>query len=51
MELAAAIILSGKLGRPVDVPVDRAAFDELMRELSGGKDPRSKRLAAHAAAG
>jgi hypothetical protein len=27
LELADAMLLSGNTGRPVDVPVDRAAFD------------------------
>lgn len=33
LELANAIILSGLRDRPVDVPVDRAAYDELLREM------------------
>jgi predicted dehydrogenase len=33
LELANAIIMSGLRDRPVDVPVDRTAYDNLLREL------------------
>ena len=41
VELADAVILSSFKGGSVDVPLDRGEYDELMRKLSKGRDPRS----------
>jgi predicted dehydrogenase len=35
LELADAMLLSGNTGQPVDVPVDRAAFDAWLAEMRG----------------
>ena len=42
VELADAIILSSFRGGAVDLPLDRDEYDDLMGELSGGRDPRSQ---------
>ena len=35
LELADAMLMSGNTGNPVDVPVDRAAFDAWLAEMRG----------------
>ena len=48
MEIINGIILSGKTGQPVDIPVDRAAYDELLEKLKatskGKKRVREQRI-------
>jgi len=36
-----AVILSGHSGKPVDVPVDRAAYDSLLAILRGGSSVKT----------
>jgi len=42
MELINAIILSGKRGRPVDIPVDRQQYDRLIKKLKAASKEKAK---------
>lgn len=42
IELINGVILSGKQGNPVSVPVDRAAYDQLMTELKASSKPKTR---------
>ncbi|MFQ3611660.1 MAG: Gfo/Idh/MocA family oxidoreductase, partial [Fimbriimonadales bacterium] len=42
MELINAIILSSKRGKPVEVPVDRAEYDQLLAELRAQSRPKTR---------
>jgi hypothetical protein len=44
VELASAIILSSKRGKTVTLPVDRAEYDALLRELKASSKPKSRVL-------
>ena len=44
MELINAVILSGQKGKPVDVPLDREEYEELIEDLK--KKPTAKKIAA-----
>ena len=37
VELANAIVASGFLGRPVDLPLDEALYDKVLADLRAGK--------------
>ncbi|HJN18976.1 MAG TPA: hypothetical protein QGH10_25985, partial [Armatimonadota bacterium] len=41
VEMLNAIVLSSHKREPVSFPIDRAEYDELLRELSGGRWPAS----------
>ncbi len=41
VEMINAVILSGHSGKPVDVPVDRAAYDSLLAILRGGSSVKT----------
>lgn len=44
VELASAIILSSKRGKTVSLPVDRAEYDALLRELKASSQPKRRVL-------
>ncbi len=47
VELINAIILSGKRGTPVEIPVDRDAYDALLTELKAASRPKTRLREQH----